>query len=105
MEPTTTSSFVVIFLLLFVVVMQQRRRKHAAINQVIKNKKKGALNMQEMLMPYIGKKCGVHTLNDYVSGVITEIRDGWMRVEAKNEVYNLNLDYVIRVTEKKSKEK
>ena len=56
--------------------------------------------MSAMVEAYIGKDCIVYTLNNaQVTGVIREVRDGWVRVDNGKDCDVVNLDYVIRVRE------
>lgn len=92
--------FIAIFLLLFAVLMQRRRHKeYAAVKKIIGRRKKGGKTMTDMLEPYIGKDCVVYTMNSQVSGVIREIRDGWLKLDNGKDVDAINLDYVVRVRE------
>ena len=94
------ASYIAILLLLFVVLAQQNKtKKDAALRRLIARRKRGGKPMTEMLDCYIGKECIVYTMNSQVSGVIKEIRDGWLKLDNGKDVDAVNLDYVIRVRE------
>ena len=70
--------------------------------------------MNELIYKFIGKKCIIATMSNSlggsVTGVIKEIRDGWVEVEMPNgQTDIINTDYIVRIREypvnKKGKEK
>ena len=61
--------------------------------------------MHELLEKYIGKDCTIHTLDgNSATGNVTSIKDGWLVLSTKQDSTQvLNLDYIIRIREKKMK--
>lgn len=94
------ATYIAVFLLLFVVLTgQQQEKKAIAVRRLIARRKKGGKTMTEMLDCYVGKECIVYTMNSQVSGVIKEIRDGWLKLDNGKDVDAINLDFVVRVRE------
>ena len=97
-------SFVAIYMVLMVIIIQQsNRKKYTLARKIIANRKKGRIKMTELLNAYIDKECTLYTINDSVSGTIKSISDGWVTVDTGKELNTLNLDFVIRVKEKRKK--
>ena len=84
--------------LLVLLLFRQGVEKQYTVNAVRK-KRKGEKHMAAMVEEYIGKDCLVYTLNSQVSGVIREVRDGWLRIDNGKDCDVINLDFVIRVRE------
>ena len=61
--------------------------------------------MHELLEKYVGKECTVYTLDgNYVNGTVDSLKDGWLSLSTKQgSTEVLNLDYIIRIREKKIK--
>ena len=93
-----------IFLMLFIVISQQRnaRKNASVIRHRLRNRKERS-DMLEILERYLGKDCVIHTLNDQVSGTITQISDGWILVDNGKNVSAVNAEYVLCVQESRRK--
>ena len=54
----------------------------------------------EFISRYLNKNCYITTLQSVVTGTITEVKDGWILVDSKNEKnISINCDYIVKISE------
>ncbi len=61
--------------------------------------------MLDIVTRFIGKRCMIYSYNCQLSGVITEVSDGWISVDSGIDVEAVNLDYIIRIKDYPEKKK
>ena len=61
--------------------------------------------MLDIVTRFIGKRCMIYSYNSQLSGVITEVSDGWISVDSGIDVEAVNLDYIIRIKDYPEKKK
>lgn len=60
--------------------------------------------MNELIQSFINKQCQVYSENgNMVQGVIETVEGNWVSVQTKSGTELVNLDYISRIKEKKSK--
>ncbi len=60
--------------------------------------------MNELIQRFVGKQCQVYSENgNSVQGVVDTVEGNWVSVQTKTGIELVNLDYVSRIKEKKSK--
>ena len=60
--------------------------------------------MNELIQRFIGKQCQIYSENgNSVQGMIETVEGNWVSVQTKQGTELVNLDYVSRIKEKKSK--
>lgn len=60
--------------------------------------------MNELIQRYIGKQCQIYSENgNAVQGVVETVEGNWISVQTKAGTELVNLDYVSRIKEKKTK--
>ena len=94
-------SIIVLWLILYVSQWQKKN-----IQRVIrvKRRKRGKLPMNELIQRFIGKQCQIYSENgNSVQGMIETVEGNWVSVQTKQGTELVNLDYVSRIKEKKSK--
>ncbi len=106
--------YIFLFIIIFISAVNERNAILATLRRRKKNSSKGDLQMNELILKFIGKKCIIATMSNSlggsVTGVIKEIREGWIEVETQNgQTDIINVDYIVRIREyplnKKGKEK
>ena len=95
--------------ILVMVLLWQQERLHIHLKMAQRKRKKGSGFMQELIKEYMGKECLVYTLNSQLTGTVTEVADGWLRLSGAGGEDTVNLDYRVRIREyprnKKGKKK
>ena len=98
--------FPIYFLLIIIIInamSEKRRRTTAAVHMKLKRKKKGKIQMTELVKKFIGKEVIIYTMNsstEQISGTIGEISGDWITVENMNGGQEIiNLEYVTRIRE------
>ena len=60
--------------------------------------------MNELIQCFVGKHCRIYSENgNCVQGVVEKVEGNWVSVQTKTGTELVNLDYVSRIKEKKSK--
>lgn len=60
--------------------------------------------MNELIQSFISKQCQIYSENgNVVQGVIETVEGNWVSVQTKSGTELVNLDYISRIKEKKSK--
>lgn len=98
------STYFPIFFLWFVIFSQLRRRqKILYVQQILNQTRKENTKMFELAKKFIGKDCTIYVLDNQFRGTVTEVTDSAILIEKNGCVEVLNLNYVIRIKENKSK--
>ena len=98
------STYFPIFFLWFVIFGQLRRRqKILYVQQILNQTRKENTKMFELAKKFIGKDCTIYVLDNQFRGTVTEVTDSAILIEKNGCVEVLNLNYVIRIKENKSK--
>ena len=98
------STYFPIFFLWFVIFSQLRRRqKILYVQQILNQTRKENTKMFELAKKFIGKDCTIYVLDNQFRGTIMEVTDSAILIEKNGCVEVLNLNYVIRIKENKSK--
>ncbi len=98
------STYFPIFFLWFVIFSQLRRRqKILYIQQILNQTRKENTKMFELAKKFIGKDCTIYVLDNQFRGTVEEVTDSAILIEKNGSVEVLNLNYVIRIKENKSK--
>ncbi len=98
------STYFPIFFLWFIILSSQRRRhKIVYMQQILKQTRKENTKMFELAKRFIGKECTIYVLDNQFRGTVTEVTDSAILIEKNGCVEVLNLNYVIRIKENKSK--
>jgi hypothetical protein len=98
------STYFPIFFLWFVIFSNLRRRqKILYVQQILNQTRKENTKMFELAKKFIGKDCTIYVLDNQFRGTVTEVTDSAMLIEKNGCVEVLNLNYVIRIKENKSK--
>lgn len=92
----------------------QKREKQRHILKAIKvHKRKGGIDMSEIIKRFIGKECFITTMNENVMGMVETVEDNWVIVSSIGNktggIEIINIDYISRIREypknKKGKKK
>ena len=98
------STYFPIFFLWFVIFSNQRRRqKILYVQQILNQTRKENTKMFELAKKFIGKDCTIYVLDNQFRGTVAEVTDSAILIEKNGCVEVLNLNYVIRIKENKSK--
>ncbi len=98
------STYFPIYFLWFVIFSQLRRRqKILYVQQILNQTRKENTKMFELAKKFIGKDCTIYVLDNQFRGTVTEVTDSAILIEKNGCVEVLNLNYVIRIKENKSK--
>ncbi len=93
----------IIALWLIIFVTNQQKKNIRRVSRAIR-RKRGRLPMNELIQRFIGKQCQVFSENgNCVQGVVETVEGNWVSVQTKQGAELVNLDYVSRIKEKKSK--
>ena len=98
------STYFPIFFLWFVIFSQLRRRqKILYIQQILNQTRKENTKMFELAKKFIGKECSIYSIDNQFKGIITEVTDNAILVEKDGSMDLINLNFVVRIKENKSK--
>ncbi len=98
------STYLPIFLLWFLIFSNQnRRRKIMLIQQILKLTRKEDAKMFELAKKFIGKGCTIYSMDNQFKGTIVEVTDNAILVENNGSMELINLNFVVRIKENKSK--
>ena len=104
--------FGVIFLLLIVLSLQRQQKENSRKASAKRRelRKKGAINMSELIKGYIGKECLIYvSYSSTVDGTIIKVEDQWIEVQTATGSQLINIDHISRIREyprdKKGKKK
>lgn len=98
------STYFPIFFLWFVIFSQLRRRqKILYIQQILNQTRKENTKMFELAKKFIGKECSIYSIDNQFKGIITEVTDNAILVEKDGSMELINLNFVVRIKENKSK--
>ena len=104
------STFIIYVVLLIIFLTMIRDNTTTVVRKHLR-KKRGKINMTELIEKYIGKECIIYTCisNSQITGTILSCKDGWIEIERNGETDIVNCEYIIRVREyprnKKGKKK
>ena len=91
--------YLLLFLPLLLVLLQRRQTERVVrLHQIRIKRGRGNRKMTELIKRYIGCDCLIYTMNgSNLSGVITEMADGWISVDNGTGIEAVNLDYIVRI--------
>ena len=93
----------IIALWLIIFVTHQQKKNVRRVCRV-RRRKRGKLPMNELIQRFIGKQCQVYSENgNTVQGVVETVEGNWISVQTKTGEELVNLDYISRIKEKKTK--
>lgn len=111
MDSTFLIVYFYLIVMFFIILPSSKRNKKLKIiaTRFIRNKNsKGDSKMKEVAKQFLGKKCDIMTISSDCNvhgGVINDIVENSIVVETKYEVSSINLEYIIKITEVKVKQK
>ena len=89
--------------LIIVLITELRSDKNIIVKKIIDKKKKGVIKMYELAQRFIGKECLIYTmsssLSGNISGIVSEVKDGWLVLTNGDNSEIINLEYVVRIRE------
>ena len=97
------NNYIIVFLILLILLYSNKRKNKINIYTKIKRQRGNYSNMEELAKRFIDKKCYIYTINDQVTGVIKEVCDKSILLETTIGLEAINIDFVIRIKEIKSK--
>ena len=98
------STYLPIFLLWFLIFSNlNRRRKITLMQQILKQTRKETTKMFELAKRFIGKECTIYSMDNQFKGIVEEVTDNAILLEKNGSVELLNLNFVVRIKENKSK--
>jgi hypothetical protein len=73
------------------------------MQQILKQVRKEEAKMFELAKKFIGKECSIYSIDNQFKGIITEVTDNAILVEKDGSMELINLNFVVRIKENKSK--
>lgn len=93
--------YIIVFMIFAMVIIMQRQRLTLTLHR-IRKKKRGKIEMTELIKNYIGKECLIYTCissSSQLKGVIKSCNDGWIELETNGLHDIVNCEYITRIRE------
>jgi len=101
------TTWICVFLPLFIILLTMDNKKKLKKQHILKilgrYKKKGDINMNEIIKKFIGKTCIITTMNETITGKVETVEDNWIAISNDKKDTGLSelikIDYISRIRE------
>lgn len=94
-----STSYIIIIFMWIVLYVYYFRKSTETMRHIKKNKNSmERIKMVELAKKFIGVDCIINTMNGQINGIVTEVTDGGILIQANDKSEQaVNIDYIVRI--------